>query len=78
MILTFFSIINPGTRDSYHKLSKLLTPNGLTALREKLLTVEQASRLNIPDLTALLSDIGLVALRERLITPEQAKGFYSL
>ena len=59
----------------YGNLSDLLTPNGLIALREKLLTVKQA--VYISDLRkTLLSDIGLVVLRESLITAEQAKGLF--
>ncbi len=47
----------------------------MIALREKLLTIEQAANI-FGGLRELLSDIGLVALRESLITPKQAKRLY--
>ncbi len=46
--------------------------NGILALREKLITIEQASKLGYLRIQHLLTDHGIVALREKLITIEQA------
>ena len=66
----------------YYNLSLLLTPNGLIALREGLITPEQAKGFCHSGLSDLLTPNGLTALRrEKLLTVEQAahiSGFCSL
>lgn len=55
-------------------LNDILTPNGLTALNEKLITIEQLKPFTHRErrLRVLLSDEGIKALREKRITPEEA------
>lgn len=68
-----------------YPLSFLNIPGSITALEEKLMTLEQiskfydryGSRYSQPQsLNALLSESGLQALREKLITPEEGTMFY--
>lgn len=58
----------------YVKESSLSSDNGIKALVEGLITIEQAMMLykcSSTLLSIILSDNGLIALRENLITPEQ-------
>ena len=61
------------------KYPVVISENGLTAIREKLLSLTQIEKLHVKfgdtNLSVLLSDNGLTALRERLITAEQALCF---
>lgn len=58
---------------SESKLKILLSDNGLNALREELITQEQAMEVSDNVLSLILSDDGIVALREGLVTVDQAK-----
>lgn len=48
----------------------LLTKNGLTALKNGYLTIEQAAKIH--DLRSLLSDNGLLALKDKIISADEA------
>ena len=66
-----------------YPLAILKIPNAYSALKEGLITLEQASKfyrygetIQAPSLDALLRKDGFTALREGLITPEQASKYY--
>lgn len=69
-IINFFNpqqVLNLGD-----KLTPLMTCYGMQALKENLITTEQAMQISREPLEILMSDCGLRALRLHLITPEEA------
>jgi hypothetical protein len=53
-------------------LEDILSERGFGLLKEKLLTVEQANKMDSRTLKMLVTKDGCIALREKLITPEEA------
>jgi hypothetical protein len=60
--------------DFYYFRNRLISESGIQAIRERLITVEQAYDMDYYCLDLLLSELGLQALREKFIPLEDASG----
>ena len=64
-------------KENFKEICEILSPNGLMALREKLVTIDEMLSLPLPSINQsnnrlryLFTDIGLRLLREKLILPK--------